>query len=298
MKRYRQRNHHHHHLAADRSHSDVKGDVREDVSRDLNGRTPPVDSERLPIDPTTGEPIPPRTRVGYYPGFSTLSQQAFWDDATRRVVLDRVNRVPEITFFTPAESRLMQAVVDRILPQDDRDAAHQIPILPYIDERLANDVNDGYRYEHMPPDGEAYRLGLRAIEAIAQHLCAQAFVDLHPDQQDAVLQTLHDGNPPAGEEIWRQLSVRHFWPLLVQDCIGAYYAHPYAWDEIGFGGPAYPRGYMRLEQGRPEPWEVDEQCYDWEPPPRSRSGAYTNLDHQTPFEQQFGVPIPGQGGTH
>ena len=28
--------------------------------------------------------------------------------------------------------------------------------------------------------------------------------------------------------------------------VGAFYSHPWAWNEIGFGGPAYPRGYMRL----------------------------------------------------
>jgi hypothetical protein len=28
--------------------------------------------------------------------------------------------------------------------------------------------------------------------------------------------------------------------------LAAFYAHPWAWNEIGFGGPAYPRGYMRL----------------------------------------------------
>ena len=26
----------------------------------------------------------------------------------------------------------------------------------------------------------------------------------------------------------------------------AFYSHPWAWNEIGFGGPAYPQGYMRL----------------------------------------------------
>jgi hypothetical protein len=28
--------------------------------------------------------------------------------------------------------------------------------------------------------------------------------------------------------------------------LSAFYAHPWAWNEIGFGGPAYPRGFMRL----------------------------------------------------
>jgi hypothetical protein len=31
----------------------------------------------------------------------------------------------------------------------------------------------------------------------------------------------------------------------------------------GYGGPAYPRGYVRLERGAPEPWEVNEKRYEW-----------------------------------
>ncbi len=59
--------------------------------------------------------------------------------------------------------------------------------------------------------------------------------------------------------------------MLVTDVVAVYYAHPWAWDEIGFGGPAYPRGYMRLEEGEPEPWEVEEQRYDWQAPADSIS---------------------------
>ena len=47
------------------------------------------------------------------------------------------------------------------------------------------------------------------------------------------------------------------------DALEGYYAHPWAWDEIGFGGPAYPRAYTRLERGEPEPWEVEERRYEW-----------------------------------
>ncbi|MGZ4229300.1 MAG: gluconate 2-dehydrogenase subunit 3 family protein, partial [Solirubrobacteraceae bacterium] len=32
-------------------------------------------------------------------------------------------------------------------------------------------------------------------------------------------------------------------------------SHPWAWNEIGFGGPAYPRGYARLGAGQRENWE-------------------------------------------
>lgn len=250
--------------------------------------------ERLPVDLDTDRPLPPRAQPGYYPGFETLSQLRYWDAATRAVVLARVESVPPIRFFTAAEAALLGAVCDRVLPQDDRDAAHRIPIVPRIDERLFTGRIDGYRFEDMPPDGEAHRLGLRGIEAIAAHLHGRPFGENDPLQQDRVLRTLHDCDPPAGEEIWRRVPVDRYWQLLVQDAIDAYYAHPYAWDEIGFGGPSYPRGYMRLEGGLPEPWEVAERRYAWEPPAASLSGEDRPLGNAHPGQAR----PPAQGGTH
>ena len=81
--------------------------------------------------------------------------------------------------------------------------------------------------------------------------------------------------------------------LLVSDCVEAYYAHPWAWDEIGFGGPAYPRAYMRLERGEAEPWEAEEKRYEWEAPDGSVSGDYKAIGGQLEHHAS-----PGQGGTH
>ena len=74
------------------------------------------DSEdRRPLD-AHGRSLPQREQPGYYPGFSTLAQQKFWDEATRRKVLDRVHQIPPIRFFTPEEASLMEAVVAHLLP--------------------------------------------------------------------------------------------------------------------------------------------------------------------------------------
>ena len=234
-------------------------------------------AERLPRDPQTGEALAPRVQPGYYPGFSTLSQQSFWDEATRKVVLKRVEHVPPITFFTPDEARVMQTVCDRVLPQDDRVPERRIPILNRIDERLASGRINGYRYDDMPPDPQAYQLAIKGIEAIAQAMGAPTFTALSQREQDEALKSLHDGKPIAGDDIWRRVNVRRFWLMLVTDCAAAYYAHPWAWDEIGFGGPAYPRGYMRLRNGQPEPWEKNERRYEWEAPPESLSDIAESL---------------------
>jgi hypothetical protein len=249
--------------------------------------------EMRPVDPQTGAPVGPLAQPGYYPDFHTLDQQSYWDAKTRAVVIDRVDNVPPIRFFNGQQARTLTAICDRILPQDDRDEAHRIPIVPQIDRRLFEDIGDGYRYEGMPPDPEAFTLGIEAIEQIAQAMHGRDFASLGPPDQEHILRSLHDGTPGAAHDIWLRLPVERFWTLLVTDCVSAYYAHPYAWDEIGFGGPAYPRAYMRLENGEPEPWESEEQRYAWNPPRWSVSGAFEPVGGK---EEQ--PASPSQGGMH
>lgn len=235
------------------------------------------------VDPNTGQRYPQREQPGYYPGYSTLAQRSFWDATTRRIVQGRVEATPPIRFFSEEESRLMIAICDRIVPQDDRLPERQIPIVPIIDERLFLHRIHGYRYEDMPPDEEAYKLGLKAIDHTAQAIHARAFISLNALEQDYILRSIHDRKQLAAKEIWARMSIRRFWEMLVGDCISVYYAHPWAWDEIGFGGPAYPRAYTRLEGGLPEPWEKAEKRYEWIAPIDSISDFY---DDDTGLEAQ------------
>ena len=49
---------------------------------------------------------------------------------------------------------------------------------------------------------------------------------------------------------------------MLRDLYGAYYSHPTAWSDIGFGGPANPRGYVRLAADRRDAWEPIEAHAD------------------------------------
>ncbi|HEX4004540.1 MAG TPA: gluconate 2-dehydrogenase subunit 3 family protein [Acidobacteriaceae bacterium] len=233
----------------------------------------------LPRDAATGEPLPPRETPGYYPGFSTLAQKAFWDEATRNLVEMRVEQTPSIRYFTAEQARFWRAVFDHLIPQHDRVPERRIPLVEPLDERLYQNRGIGYRYESMPPDREAYGLGQRAIDEEAKQRFGGEFLTLPQRQQDLVLQAIHDRKPKAAKSIWKQMSIGRFWQLMMQDAIEAYYAHPWAWDEIGFGGPAYPRAYTRLERGEPEPWEVEEQRYDWDAPPFAVSDTTEPTHH-------------------
>lgn len=254
---------------------------------------PPADSALRPRDPATEEALAPTRQPGYYPGFSTLSQSAFWEDATRKLVDKRVKEPPTRTFFPEDAWNFWQAVFDHLIPQTDRTADRQIPLIPHLDHRLSQNRTAGYRFEDMPQDRVAYEIGIEGIDCEAEHRYGGKFLLLPYLQQDLVLQAIHDGEPQAAPEIWQRMSVQRFWELILGDAIEAYYAHPWAWDEIGFGGPAYPRAYTRLEGGEPEPWEVEEKRYEWLAPLSSVSDLVDGSDDETDSQSH-----QSSGGTH
>ncbi len=240
----------------------------------------------------SGGEIKDLEQPGYYKGYSTMAQKKSWEEATRKTVTDRVEKAPSIRFFSQEEAALLSAVIDRVLPQDDRSARRTVPILPVLDERLYKHSLNGFRYEDMPPDQEAYRLAAKAIEEMAHERFGESFPGLTVHRQELILKSLHDGKPEPDNVVWQKMPVHRFWAMLMEDCVTAYYSHPWAWDEIGFGGPAYPRGYMRLENGLPEPWEKHEQRYEWNAPVDSMS----QLDEEgTPPEHGS---LHGHGGSH
>lgn len=240
----------------------------------------------------TGGELKDLSQPGYYAGYSTMAQKKSWEDATQRIITERVEKTPPIRFFSQEEAALLGAVFDRVMPQDDRAEGRTIPILPVVDERLYKNSLNGFRYEDMPPDQEAYKLSITAIEQMGQARFQTSFADLTVHRQELILKSLHDGNPDPENAIWQRMPVHRFWAMLMEDCVTAYYAHPWAWDEIGFGGPAYPRGYMRLENGLPEPWEKDEQRYEWNAPVDSLSQL--DEDGRPPDYQS----LHGHGGSH
>jgi hypothetical protein len=194
-----------------------------------------------------------------FPGYDVLDKwdSPSWNDQTRAVIKKRLNQVPPRRFLTEDEWEVLSAVCERLLPQPDR-PGRAVPITPFIDEKLAKNQGSGYRYEGMPPMREAWRQGLKAIDAEAQARWGGGFRYLPPNQQDAVLRAVQHGDVRSAE--WQSLSApRFFASMLLREAVSVYYAHPAAWNEIGFGGPASPRGYVRLGFDRRDPWEAEER---------------------------------------
>lgn len=193
-----------------------------------------------------------------YPKSDILKQRGHWDEATRTVVMDRVHNVPPFRRFQGHARETLEALCARIIPQAHRPAGRRVPIAPWIDQSCTEERIEGFRFDDMPPNATAWEWGLQGLDQTAQALLGKTFVELG-EAQDQVLGAIRAGNPPG--EVWQRMPAGRWWIYVaVRQISGVYYAHPYAWDEIGFGGPAYPRGYFALNFGAPEPWEAREEA--------------------------------------
>jgi hypothetical protein len=218
-----------------------------------------------------------------YAGFDPMSRSEMWEDRTRDLILSRVHDVPALAFFSAQEAQVLDAVVDRLVPQPDRTAEQKVPITPWIDQMLAQDDTDGFRKGEMPWDQQVWRQALLGVDETSDARYSRRFVDLDPDEQDAVLSAVQSGE--AEGEVWQTIDADAVFEKVVQQVASTYYAHPAAWAEIGWPGPASKRGYMRTGYGQRDPWQ-----------PREKGGASSARLVESATGE--GSPSGSGGATH
>jgi hypothetical protein len=197
--------------------------------------------------------------VGRYPDYDILEQQGHWDEVTKRVVLDRVQNVPPIRFFAPAEADTLKAFCDVVTAQDDEP---RIPVLSYIDEKLEGGVGDGWQYYDLPGDGETWRRVARGLDEEARRETFDSFAAAPPEARVGIVHRFSKAELHGGT--WETVNVGRAWKVVMRYVVQAFYSHPWAWNEIGFGGPAYPRGYGAFgspKLGEEESWEAKESVH-------------------------------------
>ncbi|MHB2206904.1 alpha/beta hydrolase [Methylobacterium sp. CM6257] len=163
----------------------------------------------------------------------------------------------------PVELALLRAVLARVLPVPDLDLAAR------LDRRLATGAGDGWRFSALPPDANAYRAGLRTLDAGARAAVGKPFVVLDPESQDALLTLLQRGDLNVPDPLGGRLDadqMRFWFEDLRADAARLWLAHPAALARIGFSGigaggdrPAAIAdglpGFREVGLDAPEPWE-------------------------------------------
>ena len=120
------------------------------------------------------------------------------------------------------------------------------------------DKEDGYRHAGMPREGRgmaawtesARRGGDARLRRAASTSCPST-------TKTRCLARMQKGE--LKDAAWGDMPSDTFFKMrMARDIVLAYYSHPTAWSEIGWGGPASPRGYVRMDFNERDPWEAAE----------------------------------------
>ncbi len=194
--------------------------------------------------------ITPGTAEARFPGYDVLAERKAWDETTMSVILRRVAANGSPRFFSAQEEPVARALLDHLLAQNEEP---KVPVFEMVDARLAAGDGDGYHHADLPRDPSTWRWSLQELDAAARESSGRPFAELGSDAQRDLIEEVR-----LTEGSWRGIPARHLFGVWMRYGCAAFYAHPWAWNEIGFGGPAYPRGYKHLAFDGREPWEVKE----------------------------------------
>ncbi|MGA0568076.1 gluconate 2-dehydrogenase subunit 3 family protein [Rathayibacter sp. KR2-224] len=225
--------------------------------------------------PKSTLPLSPENGGGRFPGFDVMGQEPHWDGATRAAIHARLHGQPAVRFFTQLEVATAKCLLDRLVGQRAEPGDETVDLARMVDARLAENQTDGWHYDTMPRDSEAWRASLRALNEDAHDRFGSDFAECDLDQQRELMEAVRTW----GEDRWHELPPAQVWSLWTRYAATAFYSHPAVWNEIGFGGPAYPRGYKDLGIDRREPYEVkdarpsDDPLRRPGPPQHGKGGA-------------------------
>jgi len=236
---------------------------------------------RGPFRPSGQRAVTPQHR-GRFPGFDALDEAHRWDDVTAGVVLSRLAPTTDLSFFTLAENGAATALLDLLLHQDGEP---KVPVVALVDARLAAGETDGWHYDDLPEDGEAWRRSLAALDEEAADLAGRPFARLDSDQQASLVQRIQDLGSDG--KTWHGMDAEHLWSLWTRYACAAFYSHPWAWNEMGFPGPAYPRGYKNAGVDAREGFEVADAA-GADPVPFARRVEQARERHASLVDRELG----------
>lgn len=188
-----------------------------------------------------------------YPGFDILKEKDEWDPHTREIVLKRLGPFPEPEFLREDEVEMIKVIAGHLV-YDNR-GENMDYVVHHLDQTLASDIGENQRKPEAPKAKDLIRWGLRYIEDLAQTEHKTKFLELDAGKQYEIIASLQTGKARQIPE-WNRVPQKELFKKLVTEVVSAYYSHPTVWSEIGYGGPAYPRGYVRVGHGLTDPWEA------------------------------------------
>ena len=188
----------------------------------------------------------------HYPAYDVMALQDEWDSNTKEIVLKRLGPFPKAKFLKKDEEELIAKIAEHIIYDNRADILQWI--VHHSDQKLYSTIGEGDRKPETPSERDLIRQGLKAIYKLAKTKHNKNFLEISTKEQFEIMAALQLGKAEQLPE-WSKIPQKELFKKLAELIVSAYYSHPTIWSEIGYGGPAYPRGYYRVEFGLTDPWE-------------------------------------------
>ena len=185
------------------------------------------------------------------PSLFRLVADGFVSEPTKVALLARLEPVGDQRPKALSESAFgaLTVLCSRLRPRTFRPTGVELAVR--IDALLASGRGDGWRYDALPDDREAYEVGLKAIAAEAECAYGERLETLNGESVDALIRALQQGTTRTE---WPFPAIRFLEDLLAE-VTGLAYAQPCAQAAIGYIGYADARGWKRVGPNEREEWE-------------------------------------------
>ncbi|WP_068777220.1 gluconate 2-dehydrogenase subunit 3 family protein [Paenibacillus sp. FJAT-26967] len=188
-----------------------------------------------------------------YPSFDVMAEREHWDLHTQSIVSDRLVRQSQHQVLSLEEAELLRSWCSRLVDDDRAEMINYV--IEHIDTTLSSSTGEGQRKPEVPRQRELILRGLQAVDKIAEGFHGQPFHHLSALEQREIMKNIAESKLPLTGE-WTMTVQNEWFSKLLKLTVEAYYSHPTVWSEIGYAGPAYPRGYIRTDRGQLDPWEA------------------------------------------
>ena len=189
----------------------------------------------------------------YTPDFDVLRSKEEWDKETRDVVMSRTSTPPPALTLRQHEVDTLTAIAS-VLLGDNRTSILQF-VMDHFDKKMRSNIGESQRKRGIPPFPLLIHKGIDTFNELSVSVHGQEFSALDTQTRWNFISSLIS-NPVPFEIAELHIQSKDFLSSIHTEAVNAYFSHPIVWSEIGYAGPAYPRGYVRIERGLLDPWEA------------------------------------------
>ena len=190
-----------------------------------------------------------------YPSFQVMDEREEWDTHTQTIVSNRLLESEPRTVLDTDELQLLQLVCSALVDDDRGDVMTYV--MAHVGQSLQSSTGEGQRKSGIPEQKKLILDGIQYLDELRQ----QTKITNPTDETESLTELLSQVSKGTAAHVkWSSQLQREWFMKILNLTVEAYCSHPVVWSEMGYAGPAYPRGYVRGDIGRLDPWEAKEEA--------------------------------------